>query len=104
MEILALTEFSLCFESLKVVKVKQWSILLFIILVLNKHYMLKMISGYYISMVQVMQNTTKLCEIQTNYSNNEAEYETLTLGLETLIKLCAKNDLIRRDSQLVIKK
>jgi len=43
-----------------------------------------------------------LFEIQPVCSNNEAEYETLIFGLETLLNLGAKNILIRGDYELVI--
>ena len=43
-----------------------------------------------------------LFEIQLVCCNNEAEYEVLIVGFETLLNLDAKHVLIRGDSKLVI--
>ena len=47
--------------------------------------------------------TKLMFEMITPCSNNEAEYEALLVGLETLKLFRAKNVLIRGDSQLVVK-
>jgi len=42
-------------------------------------------------------------KLNFNYTNNMAEYESLILGLEALLKLKARNIAICGDSELVIK-